>query len=49
MWMVTGTIVDVVGSGTGDEVDASTSGYTHTTSQRLGHVPSRNNILSYRR
>ena len=29
MWMVTGTIVDVVGSGTADEVDASTSGYTY--------------------
>jgi hypothetical protein len=29
MWMVSGSIVEVIGSGTADEVDASTSGYTY--------------------
>ena len=48
MWMVSGTIVTIA-SGAGDEVDATTSGYTHVFPTARGHVPSRNNVLSYRR
>ena len=44
MWMVSGSQVVTIASGAGDEVDATTSGYTHVFPTWLGHVPCRNNV-----